>query len=503
MKKYKVNGIPQAKRGRKLDIEGAKKNPLWENVSASIRKAARKFDLDENLLTRQLLTENEGLSLSAESDAGAMGLPQFMPGTARQYGLTPEILASSKPEDIDKSILAMGQYMSDLKKQYKGSMQDALTAYNWGPGNLDKFKKGKKKAIPEETQNYLETILGGNKFSWAPGEGIRPENVPVHPSDYEEDPFQLDEVTFSAPRVPLRIPTHLGINNETEVPPMGGYPTPVPVDPNTLAPTVPTPNSFNQGLDEEDKEFKSAADNNKVGLKDLLGELYALGDRPDYVQGFNYQPELLQPHRVSFQDMLNQTNSSFRSATARMVNNPDALGNIFAQKLEADNAIMAEQFRTNQALDSDVYNKNVGILNDASLKNIALRDQQFQRQAQAKANTDTRKLMALTSIGNKYAKKQSENAAIRLQENLFNYRPDDKLNMNYTGDPFFVSQYPMATPLSNPYTSTKVRTDPDGDQTTTQMTPAQIDQMMKELQKRQAQAKSIFGKWGTYINKMK
>lgn len=518
--KYKVKGLPQAKSGRTLDIEKAKKNPLWKNVSDSVKKAAKKFNLDEDILLRQLLTENEGLSLQAASDSGAIGLPQFMPGTAKQYGLNEDTLTSSKPQDIEKSIMAMGNYMADLKKQYKGSMQDALTAYNWGPGNLAALKKGKKKAIPQETQNYLATILGSKTASWDPGEGLGPADknkkpVPIHPADYDGDPFELEGATVRAPRLnPLRVPTHRENSNMETERPFGADPsldgasrylTPEVLDPKGR---VPTPQDFYRQdsklpEDEEGRKFGSAADNNKVKLRDLMGELYALSDTPDYVQGFQYQPELQQPYRVSFQDRLNQANSSFRSASSRMVNNPDALTALFAQKLEADNSVMGEQFRTNQQIANTTYNQNTSILNDAALKNISLADQQYQRQAQAKANTDTRKLQALTSIGNKYSQKQSENAAIRLQENLFDYRPDQNLAMNYMGSPYYVSPYVQPTPLNQMHTANRVRTNPEGEQTTTQMTPAQIDQMRKELELRRAQQKAVFGKWGTFIKKMK
>lgn len=85
------------------------------------------------------------------SPAGAEGHFQFMPNTAKEYGL-------KNPYDFNESSDAAARKMRDLLKQYGGDMTKATAAYNWGQGNL--AKKGMAGA-PEETRNYVSKVLGG------------------------------------------------------------------------------------------------------------------------------------------------------------------------------------------------------------------------------------------------------------------------------------------------------------------------------------------------------
>lgn len=82
------------------------------------------------------------------SPAGATGHFQFMPGTAKQYGLSRE-----DTFDFDKSSEGAARYLADLLKKYSGDTDKALAAYNWGMGNVD--RQGLANA-PLETINYIK-----------------------------------------------------------------------------------------------------------------------------------------------------------------------------------------------------------------------------------------------------------------------------------------------------------------------------------------------------------
>jgi len=102
--------------------------------------------------------QESGLNISTpDSKSGAQGLFQLMPGTAQQYGVT-------DPHDPNQSANAAGAYLRDLLKKYQGNFAEALAAYNWGPGNLDKdiSKNGASwlQHAPYETQNYVKQIGG-------------------------------------------------------------------------------------------------------------------------------------------------------------------------------------------------------------------------------------------------------------------------------------------------------------------------------------------------------
>src|SRR3954470_3274318 len=85
----------------------------------------------------------------SRSPAGAEGIAQFMPGTARATGLT-------NPFDAERAIDAQAHLMRDLLRQF-GAVPLALAAYNAGPAPISRC--GCVPAIPE-TQAYVADILG-------------------------------------------------------------------------------------------------------------------------------------------------------------------------------------------------------------------------------------------------------------------------------------------------------------------------------------------------------
>lgn len=93
---------------------------------------------------------NRGDPRFMKSHAGAQGHFQFMPATAKQYGL-------DDPNDLAKSAKAAAQFMSDLLKKYKGDLSKAAAAYNWGPGNVDRYGLGR---APAETRDYVKSVAG-------------------------------------------------------------------------------------------------------------------------------------------------------------------------------------------------------------------------------------------------------------------------------------------------------------------------------------------------------
>lgn len=86
------------------------------------------------------------------SPAGATGHFQFMPATAKEYGLSRE-----DTYDFDKSKMAAAKFLARLHNQF-GNWEDAVTAYNWGPGNMAAYKKTGKgvggRDRPSESINY-------------------------------------------------------------------------------------------------------------------------------------------------------------------------------------------------------------------------------------------------------------------------------------------------------------------------------------------------------------
>ena len=107
--------------------------------------------IPRNMLARLLWQESrfrpEIIDGRVKSSAGALGIAQFMPATARELGINP-----LKP---DQAIPAAGRYLASLYRRF-GSWAEALAAYNWGQGNV--ARKGLS-AAPLETRNYFGQIL--------------------------------------------------------------------------------------------------------------------------------------------------------------------------------------------------------------------------------------------------------------------------------------------------------------------------------------------------------
>jgi hypothetical protein len=126
---------------------------------ALIDRAAAQYGVPADHLAR-LLRQESGFSpdvISGQrvSSAGAQGIAQFMPGTAKELGVDP-----LNPES---AIPGAARYLSQLQKQFGGDLTHATAAYNWGPGNVQKWLAagGDPSRMPAETQGYLKAIMQG------------------------------------------------------------------------------------------------------------------------------------------------------------------------------------------------------------------------------------------------------------------------------------------------------------------------------------------------------
>ena len=114
----------------------------------AINRAAQRWSVSATLLAAQLYAES-GFNPFAVSPAGAQGIAQFMPGTARGMGLATR---STRPRAID----AQAHLMRDLLRQF-GAVPLALAAYNAGPAPVAAC--GCVPPFPE-TRGYVARILG-------------------------------------------------------------------------------------------------------------------------------------------------------------------------------------------------------------------------------------------------------------------------------------------------------------------------------------------------------
>ncbi len=119
-----------------------------DRFAPAINRAAQRWSVSATLLAAQLYAES-GFNPFARSAAGAQGIAQFMPATARGMGL-------EDPFDAGAAIDAQAHLMRDLLRQF-GAVPLALAAYNAGPAPVAGC--GCVPPIPE-TRGYVARILG-------------------------------------------------------------------------------------------------------------------------------------------------------------------------------------------------------------------------------------------------------------------------------------------------------------------------------------------------------
>ena len=113
-----------------------------------VDQAAKKYGVDPALIAAVMETESK-FNPDAVSRAGARGLMQLMPATARGLGVT-------DASDPLQNVLGGAKLLGQLSEKYKGNLELTLAAYNAGSGAVDKHG-----GIPPygETRKYVPLVL--------------------------------------------------------------------------------------------------------------------------------------------------------------------------------------------------------------------------------------------------------------------------------------------------------------------------------------------------------
>ncbi|QWU13406.1 phage tail tape measure protein, TP901 family, core region [Paenibacillus sophorae] len=124
------------------------------DYSDIINKNASANKVDANLI-KAIVAQESSFNPNATSHAGAQGLMQLMPDTARSLGV-------KNSYDPEQNIAGGTKYFAGLLKQFDGDVELALMAYNGGPSRIEKWRKTGKSiaALPKETQQYASKVLG-------------------------------------------------------------------------------------------------------------------------------------------------------------------------------------------------------------------------------------------------------------------------------------------------------------------------------------------------------
>ncbi|MEA1617914.1 lytic transglycosylase domain-containing protein [Erythrobacter sp. T5W1-R] len=115
---------------------------------ATIQQIAARYDLSPSLLEAVVWQESRWRE-NAVSPAGARGLAQLMPATARYLGVN--------PDDPHANLEGGARYLREQLNRFGGDLEKALAAYNAGPGRVERAG-----GIPNirETREYVAAIMG-------------------------------------------------------------------------------------------------------------------------------------------------------------------------------------------------------------------------------------------------------------------------------------------------------------------------------------------------------
>ncbi len=129
-----------------VDLGAAPEMSDLRSLAATI---AEKHGIDPKLF-QALINQESAFNPKAVSSAGAMGLSQLMPKTAKSLGVT-------DPFDVNQNLEGGAKYLAQMLKEFNGDPKLALAAYNAGPGAVRRAG-----GVPpfQETQDYVKKILG-------------------------------------------------------------------------------------------------------------------------------------------------------------------------------------------------------------------------------------------------------------------------------------------------------------------------------------------------------
>jgi hypothetical protein len=146
-----------------------------DSVCTAIVSAARANDLPIPFFAN-LIWQESNFRSSTVSPAGAQGIAQFMPQTAREFGLV-------NPFEPIQALFTAGKFLRQLASQF-GNLGLAAAAYNAGPKRVADWL-GRRASLPGETRDYVRKITGRPADAWtsrafvqAPEAAVMPARAP-------------------------------------------------------------------------------------------------------------------------------------------------------------------------------------------------------------------------------------------------------------------------------------------------------------------------------------
>ncbi len=134
------------------DISKIRASANSHKIEKAIHDAAAQYQLPPKLIKGVIKAESN-YDVNAVSPAGAQGLMQLMPGTARDLGV-------KNPFDIEQNIDGGVRYLKKMMDMFGGNVKQALSAYNAGPETVKRYNGN----VPySETRQYVNRVMDHTK----------------------------------------------------------------------------------------------------------------------------------------------------------------------------------------------------------------------------------------------------------------------------------------------------------------------------------------------------
>jgi hypothetical protein len=443
-------GDPSAK-GKKFKTYTAGLSKKEDKVNKSLEKdmaainrmkVETPFDkLKIDALQANIIGKNMKLKGYADFKMNAAAVQSGLNDTAEEYGVDADALAKGKIKIDKKAQSQMAKYGKEIFRAQAGTSipptatqaqrDEVMALYREARAEADRGNKKSKAALKlqEKFHEYfpefaMEVILDSptvtkqaKKMGIKTVEDLKKQSRDVILDTNKEGWFGPRTEQYIA-RLKKDVPKAVPIGKKAELKTVTGTPKPFPERKEIPKKRFPYEDYINEAI--------AAVRPSDVDYStDIYPEMMALSmNQLEPVDAELYQPQLLTPYDISYQDQLNEITAQTRAAERMAGMNPAAASIMSAEADRRKNSVLAQQFRDNQAQRMGVYNQNIATLNDAQMKNLAILDEQAKKQAMARSNTKAQALEAAKSISDKIAKNKLENKTLQVYENLYNYRFD-------------------------------------------------------------------------------
>lgn len=165
---HKNNTAPNLTNTASASFSDTMKSTGSQSLDDIFQRAAQKYDVPVSLL-KAIGKAESNFNANAVSGAGAQGVMQLMPATAKSLGVTDSF-------DAEQNIMGGAKYIKQMLDRYDGNVKLALAAYNAGSGNVSKWLQDRNysddgktlKDIPyPETKKYVKKVTLVQKiYQW-------------------------------------------------------------------------------------------------------------------------------------------------------------------------------------------------------------------------------------------------------------------------------------------------------------------------------------------------